>query len=228
MTRRLTLRAAALACWILAVPAFGYGQAAQEGSGVEIIAGVRYVRAVQLGDADANEARPGGGTFTLFTTSTTLRSARGVEAGVGFRITPTLHLRAIGSYAAADLETMIDSDAEGIPDSRATESIRQFAVEGTVAWDLAQYGSGSRIVPFVSAGGGYLRELHEGNALAETGATAHLGGGATVRLATRPQARMRSLGLRAEARALLRRGGVAFDDGIHVGPAFTASLFFGF
>jgi hypothetical protein len=39
---------------------------------------------------------------------------------------------------------------------------------------------------------------------------------------------MKSLGLRAEARALLRRGGVAFDDGIHVGPAFTASLFFGF
>jgi len=41
-------------------------------------------------------------------------------------------------------------------------------------------------------------------------------------------ARVKTVGLRVEARAVARAGGVALDGRTHVSPAFAAGLFFGF
>jgi hypothetical protein len=82
------------------------------------------------------------------------------------------------------------------------------------------------VFPFVTAGGGYLRELHEGGTLAQTGKVVYVGGGARIPLVSR-QARQRltQLGVRADLRALVRSGGVTLDRQSHVSPAVAASLF---
>jgi opacity protein-like surface antigen len=161
------LSGTALLVSMLVFPTLARAQAASPpGAGIEVIAGFRFNGPVSLGTADASESRPGGGAFTLFTTSTTLGGATGVEAGVGFRLSRAVQLRVVGAYTVADVRTRIESDAEGIPDEVATEPVQQYAVEGTIAVDLDDYRIGERLVPFVSAGAGYLREVHDENTLA--------------------------------------------------------------
>jgi hypothetical protein len=51
-------------------------------------------------------------------------------------------------------------------------------VDGSVLFHLTGVSfAGGRGIPFVSAGAGYLRDLHEKNEVAETGHELHVGGG---------------------------------------------------
>ena len=59
---------------------------------------------------------------------------------------------------------------------------------------------GPRLVPFAAAGGGYLRQLHEGQTLVEQGQVYHAGGGLKYWLLTRKVGAVRSAGLRTDAR----------------------------
>jgi hypothetical protein len=94
-----------------------------------------------------------------------------------------------------------------------------------VAFELARFAPSNRIVPFVGGGVGYLRQLHDGRTLVETGSAYHLGGGADMILRSAAQGVVKSVGIRADARAELRSGGVAFDDGTHAAPSFGVQLF---
>jgi hypothetical protein len=191
----------------------------------EIAGGVRRVGAMSLGGSNANETSPGGGTFTLFKTDSQLKGANLVEGRIGVPFTERLRLEASGSYATSDLSTRITSDVEGIPDVTATEPIQQFTLEGAIVMDLPRWQVGRRTVPLVSAGGGYLRQLHEGQTLIEQGGLFHIGGGANILLGARPDARLKAFGVRLDARALFRTGGVAFDDGAHGASSFGATVF---
>jgi hypothetical protein len=68
--------------------------------------------------------------------------------------------------------------------------------------------AGGRGVPFVSAGGGYIRELHEGNELVETGNEFHATAGVKYWFGTG----RRRLGLRAEAGFSSRQKGLDDDE----------------
>jgi hypothetical protein len=68
----------------------------------------------------------------------------------------------------------------------------------------AAFASG-RGVPFLTAGAGHLRELHEGNELVETGTVYQGGGGIKYWFG----AGARRLGLRAEVGLMSREGGAA-------------------
>ena len=68
----------------------------------------------------------------------------------------------------------LSGDAESAADVTATETASHYVFGGSVLFDLrgASF-AGGRGVPFVSGGAGYLRELHEGNLLVETGIEYH-------------------------------------------------------
>ncbi len=53
----------------------------------------------------------------------------------------------------------------------------------------------SRVRPFVTGGGGYLRQLHEGETLAVTGQFYEIGGGVKITLASRADAGIKTVGV---------------------------------
>lgn len=194
--------------------------AAQTGGRYEVAAGIRFVGPEPLGEVDATETNAGGGTFRLFTADSTLEALLGFEARLGIRLWPALRIEATGSYGASDLKIALNSDAENAAAIAATERIAQFTIEGAAVMELTRWRVGAHGAPFISAGAGYVRALHEDRILVDEGVLWHAGGGVNLVLRSSPGT---ALGLRLDARALFQSGVV--NDGVHASPAFGASAF---
>lgn len=190
----------------------------------ELAAGFLWTGRESFASRDATETAPAGGAARLFATSAVLASAYGVEARAGITLTRLLQVEVSSSYGRPQLRTTISSDVESAATVAVGEPVRQFTFDGSVVLHPARWRFGRRAVPFVSAGAGYLRQLHEGDTLSATGRTYHVGGGVKWLLRSRPKG-MKGLGLRGDARALIREKGVAFDARAHVSPVLAASLF---
>jgi hypothetical protein len=81
-------------------------------------------------------------------------------------------------------------------------------------------------MPFATAGAGYLRQLHEGATLVQTGRTYHVGGGATIALLSRDRGQwLKQMGVRVDVGAEVRNGGVALDGRSHAEPTLTAGFY---
>ena len=80
-------------------------------------------------------------------------------------------------------------------------------------------------MPFVTGGVGHLRQMHEERTLSRPGCTISVGGGVKWLLFARPRGLVNAIGVRVDARAVVRTKGVAFDDGGHASPAVGASAF---
>jgi hypothetical protein len=199
----------------------GTAFAQTRGERYEAGGGIRFVGPEHFGQVDAIETNPGGGTFRLFTTDSTLHALVGFEARFGVRVAPALRLEATGSYGASDLDVTINSDVEGAAGVTASERISQFALEGSAVMELTRWRFGARGMPFLSGGAGYVRALHEDRILVDTGARWHVGGGVNLLLRSDP-----ALGVRFDARALFQHGVVY--DGVHASPALGASVFLRF
>jgi len=193
----------------------------------EVAAGTRWIGRTRLGTLDATETGSGGARFRLFSTESDLEAAIGPEARVGVRLTRLLQAEASMFYSTAQLSTRISSDVEGGEPVRVTEPVKQFLIEGAIVAHLTRWRLGRWGVPYVAAGAGYLRQLHE-ETLIETGQSYHVGGGLNCLLKTWGGGRAKAVGVRADARAGVRVKGVAFDDRLHVAPTFGASLFLRF
>ena len=186
-------------------------------------AGVRVVGPEPLGEADATETNAGGGTFRLFTADSTLGSLLGFEARIGVRLLPAVRIEATGSYGASDLKIALNSDAESAAAITATERIAQFTIEGAAMIELTRWHVGAHGAPFISAGAGYVRAVHEDRILVDEGVLWHAGGGVNLVLRSSPGT---ALGLRLDARALFQSGVV--NGGVHASPAVGASAFLRF
>jgi hypothetical protein len=191
----------------------------------ELAIGPLWVGRQALGSSDATETTGAGGSLTLFGTSTALSSASGLEARVGVKVSRAFEAEASGTYAAPQLRAQISNDAEGAASVTATEVIQQFTVGAGVVWYVRPARSASRFAPFATAGGGYLRQLHESATLVETGRFYQFGGGVKYLFVSRPGSHLKGIGARIDVRALVRQQGVAFDAGRHISPAVGASLF---
>ena len=200
------------------VPAAGPGR-------LEVSLGALWFGQLALGSNDANETTPTGGNLKIFSTSTDLGSVAGLEARVGVRLLPSLEAEAEASYGTPQLKVTITGDIENAPDVTATESVQQFTIGGGVVWYLPVHPASVRLVPFVSGGVGHLRQIHEERTSLETGLYYHVGGGVKWLLFARPRGLVNAMGLRVDARAVVRTKGVAFDDGGHASPAVGASAF---
>jgi hypothetical protein len=219
----------AIGLWILAVGSSRVAAAqsvpAAEPGRLEVSVGALWIGQLALGSNDANETTPTGGNLKIFSTSTDLGSVAGLEARMGVRLLQSLEAEVEGSYGTPQLKVTITGDIENAPDVTATESVQQFTLGAGVMWYLPVHAARARLVPFVSGGVGHLRQVHEERTSLETGLYYYVGGGAKWLLFARPRGFVNAIGLRVDARAIVRTKGVAFDDGGHTSPAIGASAF---
>jgi len=182
---------------------------------------------LSFGSRDANETTSTLAQLPLFSASTRLAGAPSVEGRIGWRLSSTLMVEGDASYGRPELQVTVTNDVEaGLTSSSVTaaERIEQFTVGGSVVW-YAPVRQSSRFAPFLTAGGGYLRQLHETATFVQTGRYYQFGGGLAFPLTSRPVGRLKSVGVRIDARGLVRVDGVAFDRNARIVPAAGGSLF---
>jgi hypothetical protein len=128
------------------------------------------------------------------------------------------------SYSHPEIRTDVSSDAEGAPNLTAVERLDQYLIDGGVVAAL-DWWTRAGLHPFVTAGGGYLRQLHEGLVVIEDGRVFFAGGGIKHTIHTRPGGFIRGLGARADARLNLLSGGIHIDDNVRRHVSVSGSLF---
>lgn len=180
---------------------------------------------IKLGSQTAALLAPDGSPFTLFRTDSRIAPGFGVEVNLAYRLTDKLTGEATGSWNRMRFRTKVSADAEGAEDLTAELSASRFTVEGSALWLLTRR---NKMEFFVRGGGGWMRELAEGNALFENGGVGTAGVGMKYLLKERASGRIRRLSLRLEGRALVRSGGLTVGSrSTKMTPAFAASLTFG-
>ena len=192
---------------------------------LELAAGLLWAGGQPLGSRDANLTTGTGSTLRLFSSTSELAAAAGFEAHVGVRVTRAFDVEASASYATPELRTRVSNDVENSAGATLSESVKQYTVGAGVLWYVPLRKSSSRVRPFVIGGAAYLRQLHEAATLVATGQTYHLGGGAKVLLASRLRKTIKAVGVRLDARAIVRTRGITFDGRRSISPAAGASLF---
>ena len=214
------------ALYALLLPVRLAGQAVEPPGRFEVAAGGLWAAPVSMDAADATETRPDGTSFRLFSSESSLASAIGLEGRIGVRVGRGLQLEGSASHATPTRRTRIRFDAEGIPDITLEETVNRWTIEGALVASLLRWRFGTRSVPFLSVGAGYLRELHEGAALVETGLIYRGGGGVNILLTQRTgERRLKSAGVRVGARAEVRPGGGIFESPVRVAPIADVSVF---
>jgi hypothetical protein len=192
---------------------------------VEASAGLLLVGHQALGDGVANETTGTGSSMRIFTASSDLAAASGVDLRVAVRVVRSLEVAMEGSYAKPKLNIALGNDIESAPPITATETTQQLMIGGGVVWYLPSRVRTARFAPFASGGGGYLRQVHEDRTLVKTGRYYQFGGGVKYLFFSHPGSHLAALGARVEARAVLRAKGVAFDEKVHATPALGVALF---
>ena len=194
----------------------------------EVGIGPVWIGHTNVGTRDATETAAAGSRFVLFSTSTQLDAAVGIEGRIGIHVSRVLEVDVAASYSPPMLRSRITADVENANPTSAGVAVRQIAIGGSLVVHLTRLHVSRRVVPFIEAGAGYLRQLYDTRTVAATGQTYQIGGGVNYMLASRTGHRVTGLGLRADVRALARTKGVAPDGRAHVAPAAGASLFVGF
>jgi hypothetical protein len=207
------------------VPASAQASSSRPIRRVEVsVAGVLAAGA-PLGTAAA-ELRPATGQvpFRLFDTETRLAAAPLVELRLGTALVRRIEVEGRASFGRPELRTTITADAEGAEPGAIAERIDQWMAEGAVLVMLDELRLGSA-VPFVSGGGGYLRQLHEGLMVVDEGHLYHAGGGVKHWFVMRPRGAVRAAGVRADVRLYHVIGGFSLDDRDRRHLAASAAFF---
>ena len=197
-----------------------------------LLLGGSWVSGYPIGENTALIRSNQPGTLTpdgmpLFHAESSFEHAFGTEARVGFALTRTLAVEAGASFAQPNLAVDISQDSESSPIRIADEHVTEFVIDVNVNWQVPGLRVGPHGRPYVLAGGGYLRQLYEERIKVETGNVAYIGGGVRYWLRGGDQAH-RALGLRAEARLLMRRGGIDFAKNQRSSPVINLFGFLGF
>jgi hypothetical protein len=163
-----------------------------------------------------NQAPP----VTWFNTETRVNGVGGVQARAGVFVTPSVAVEARVTYSRPVVSVRIFDDFEGAADLTVEQTMSRYAFDGSLVVYPRRSGA-RRGVPFFMVGAGYLRELHEGNELVETGTSYHAGGGVRYWLT---RGRRGRLAFRAEALLTIRDGGYGGDEKRRAHPSVGASL----
>ena len=193
---------------------------------VEVGGGVVYAQGYDLGSSTASltgNPTVGAGPFDLFDASARIDSTPGVQAKLGVYLSRSVSIEGGVQYSRPVLGISLTGDAEGADAVTATETITRYVFDGALVIHLLPMSfAGGRGVPFVTGGGGYVRELHEGNELAETGRQYYAGAGVKLWFGER----RRRVGIRGEAGVALREDGSDFSDGRRTVTTVGASLLY--
>lgn len=183
------------------------GDVPRKGS-VEVSAGALWSGPQDLPGRDATlTGNPGTGnnSVELFSSDPTVKAAIGVQATIGFYVTRALSIEGGVRYARPQISVRLSDDFEGAPDVTATTTLTNYVFTGSL---LMHFGGEGRVRPFVAAGAGHLRDVHEGNELVETGTEYHGKVGVKMWFGS-GRSRM---GLRAEGGVAVLDGGFSFEE----------------
>lgn len=218
-----------LAC---AIPGAAHAQAAdgRPVRRVEIDAGAGLLGGAALGSRDANlraNAQPRQ-PFRLFTAESRFARAPEFHVRTAFALSRRFGVEGGITWSRPDVRSSISADAEGAPPITSVERVDQYFFDASFLMMIDALRVGTRLVPFVAAGGGYLRQLHEGQTVIEHGQVYHAGGGVKYWLLARSRGAIRATGLRGDARLHVMRGGIALEEGPRPHVAFSGSMFVAF
>jgi hypothetical protein len=204
----------------------GGGSSGPAAGSVEFSGGVVYAQGYDLGSGPAALTRnptTGSGPFDLFDASTRMDPAPGAQARLAVYVSRAVSIEGGVQYSRPVLGVTVTGDTEGAEAITASETITRYIFDGALVVHLLPMSfAGGRGVPFVTGGGGYVRELHEGNELAETGRQYHAGAGVKLWFGER----RRRFGVRGEVGVALREGASDFSDGRRTVPTAGASLLY--
>ena len=187
------------------------GSTSPRGGSVEMGGSVIWTGGFDAGDRPATETANGAGSpFTLFTTTSDVMGAAGVDARLGVYLGQRVSVEGSLQYSRPTLQTHIADDFENAPPVTAKATLSSYLIGGSV---LYHFGSGT-VVPFVSGGAGYLRQLQENAADALTGTEFHGGGGLKVWFGDRRS----RFGLRVDAQASSRSKSISFEQKRRIVP----------
>ncbi|HET7217863.1 MAG TPA: outer membrane beta-barrel protein [Vicinamibacterales bacterium] len=192
------------------------------GGRVEISGGGVFVGGFDLGDRAAQLTANAGGTFDQFSTSGTVDPVGGLQARLGVFLSRALAIEGGVRWTRPIFAVRITGDSEDAPDTTAEETLNQYLFDGSAVLHFGDRTS-NRAVPFIYGGAGYLRELHEGDALVEEGTEFHAGGGVKIWMGA-----SRRVGVRAEAGLSVRDGGFDFQDKRRTVPVAGGFVFWVF
>jgi hypothetical protein len=225
----VTGRVLVLGCLLSAGPLYAQTADDRPIRRVEVEFGGGLLGGAGLGVQDANlrandtAARP----YPLFTADSRFGSAPSVHARVGVALSRRLGVEGGVMLSHPEIRTSVSGDAEGAPQLTIVERIDQYVIDAGFVIMIDELRAGP-LVPFVAAGAGYLRQLHEGLTVIEHGVVYHAGGGVKHWLLARDRGFVRAAGLRADARLVLPAGGISFDDSPRPRGAISGSLFLSF
>ena len=187
----------------------------------EISGGYTFVGGYDLDSTNAELTRnttTGTDGFVLFITDASVEAAHSIGGQLGYYFSPRWAVEGGLRFGKPVFRMQLSDDAEGAPDTVAEDTLDQYLFSASVVYHFA--GAGRSIVPFVAGGAGYLRELHEGQELVETGAEYH----ASVGIKNWFGPARRRFGVRAEGGLSFRDGGFDFEEKVRMVPTFGVAL----
>jgi hypothetical protein len=194
---------------------------------LEVSGSVGWTGAYDLGSVTATltgNGVPTGSPVTFFETDTQVEGGPRIEGRLAWRLTRMFAVEGGLAVTRTHLRTDITNDAEQAPPISAKGRLTEYAIEGGVVVHLSKLAfGGGRARPFVTGGAGYLRQLHDGATLVDTGTIAFVGGGVryALREATR-KAFVKTIGLRGDVRVDVRTNG--FETAAGTSPRAAASV----
>jgi hypothetical protein len=218
----VTARCAAVRVALLGLllPGPAWAQAIQPSSGgpfrpwsIEVDAGLLWSSGIDLGSTTASITanQTPAADYPLFETAADLDAAPRFEGRIGLWITRTIGVEGAFQYSRPRLETRISGDVENAPVVTATADLSRYVIDVSGVVHLTRFRIGRSGMPFVLGGVGYLRELDDAQALAETGRLYHAGGGFKYLFASRSRGLVKGFGIRGDARLYFKDGGYEFE-----------------
>ena len=187
----------------------------------ELGGGATWTGGYDAGSANATLTRPGGGTpLTLFAVNGRMLGAPGAGVRLGLYLGGRVSVEGAFDYSRPVLRGLVTSDFESAPDTPVDGVVVTYLARGSLLYHFG----GGRLVPFVSGGGGYLRQIDTSNADVVTGNEIHAGGGLKYWLGSGGS----RLGLRIDAGVSARSRSVAFEQKRRIVPTIGVGIAFQF
>ncbi|MEO6238254.1 MAG: hypothetical protein ABIQ52_14750 [Vicinamibacterales bacterium] len=188
---------------------------------VEVGGGVIRIGSYDAGSAEALLTTAGGAApLTLFVVDAEVPAVMGAAVQAGVYLGRRVSLETTFHFTRPTLQSRQSSDFESASEVVAETTTSSYLIGGSL---LYHFGEG-RLVPFLSGGAGYLRQLSEGNAEVTAGTEVHAGGGVKYWIGSGA----RRVALRLDAQASARDKLVAFEQKRRILPSLGAGVTFRF
>jgi hypothetical protein len=162
--------------------------------------------------------------YRVFSADWHISSSRAVEGRVGFALTHRVGVEGRFGFNRPDLRATIENDVEGASALTIVEPIDQYVIDAGVVVMLDELRVG-QFVPFVTAGGGYVRQLHEGRTVVDEGRAIHLGAGVKRWFVVRRRGAITGAGVRGDVELQLMSGGIELEEGLQPHATVSGSFF---